>query len=171
MLMNEEKYGSFKGWVEVFGGRRKRETEGSVITRFVEIVGHLRVGPGVLKGEHDGQANHAHVKHYPRELRSHGARDMGESVAEGGLHAEPTLEAGGGFEKDLGLVLENTVEGDIGHFIDVAQKALLELLVLSGGEMDHEVLHCGEEVVVVVAEVGATGVVEHECCTGFFDGD
>lgn len=96
---------------------------------------------------------------------------MGESVAEGGLHAETTLEAGRGFEENLGLGLEDTVEGDVGHFVDVAQKALLKFLALGRVEMDHEVLHGGEEVVVVVTDVGAAGVVEHECCAGFFDGD
>lgn len=96
---------------------------------------------------------------------------MGEPVAEGGLHAEPALEAGGGFEEDLGWAIEDAVEADVGHFVHVAEEVLLELLALGGVEVDHEVLHGAEEVVIVVADVGASRMVEYECCTGFFDGD
>lgn len=42
--------------------------ERSIITRFIKIIGRLRVSPGVLKREHDGQANHAQIEHYPRQL-------------------------------------------------------------------------------------------------------
>lgn len=96
---------------------------------------------------------------------------MGEPVAEGGLHAEPALEAGGGFEENLGWAIEDAVEADVRHFVDVAEEALLQLLALGGAEVGHEVLHGAEEVVIVVADVGASQMVEYECCTGLFDGD
>lgn len=49
-----------EGWRD--GGMKERgRWRESIITGLIKIVGRLRVGPGVLKREHDGQADHAHV--------------------------------------------------------------------------------------------------------------
>ena len=71
----------------------------------------------------------------------------------------------------MALGVENAVEVHAADSVAVGEEAVGELVGLGRSEVRHQVVHSGEDVVGVVTQDSAAGLMERECGAGFFNMD